>query len=165
MFYIKKATIKDVAEINRMACEVFPETYKDILSDEQMEFMMGCMYSTETLSKQIEEKGYIYFIAYFGKEPMGYVSIQPEGADLFHLHKIYVLPRYQKYNIGSKLFEKAVEVISEMHPQPCTMEMNINRSNASLAVQEHLAMKKPYLGDPHLANGVYMNDYIVAINV
>ena len=165
MFYIKKATIKDAAVICRMATEVFPETYKNILSDEQMEYMMGCMYSTETLSKQMEEKGCMYFIAYLGSEPMGYVCIQPDGEDLFHLQKIYVLPRYQKYNVGSKLFEKAVEVISEIHPQPCTMEMNVNRSNDSLALQEHLAMKKPYLGDPHLAGGLYMNDYIVAINV
>lgn len=42
------------------------------------------------------EEGHIYYIAYEECEPAGYVSIQPEGEDLYHLQKIYVIPYYQK---------------------------------------------------------------------
>lgn len=40
MFSIRKATFADCELINRMAKEVFPATYKEILSPEQLDYMM-----------------------------------------------------------------------------------------------------------------------------
>ena len=64
MFLIKKATTADIPLINKLAWNVFPETYKDILSHEQIEYMMDWMYSIENLHKQMEKEGHIYYIAY-----------------------------------------------------------------------------------------------------
>ena len=36
MFYIRKATTADIPLINNLAKQVFPETYKNILSQEQI---------------------------------------------------------------------------------------------------------------------------------
>ena len=163
MFYIKKATTSDIAEIGRMAYEVFPETYKDIMSKEQLSYMMSYMYSPETLKKQIDEKSHIYLIAYVDRTPAGYVSITPGGNDLFHLEKIYVLPQYQNTQVGHTLFERSIEIIREMHPGTCYIEMNANRSNSSLGFNDHLAMKTSYRGDHHVNDGYYMNDYILTI--
>ena len=44
MFKIRKATLEDIEMINRLAWIVFPHTYKEILSPEQMEYMMDWMY-------------------------------------------------------------------------------------------------------------------------
>lgn len=95
MFTIKKATTNDIQLINEMAQIVFPATYREILSKEQLDYMMDWMYSPKNLRKQMEEEGHIYYIAYKDGEAAGYVSIQPEGEHLFHLQKIYVLPRFQ----------------------------------------------------------------------
>ena len=92
MFTIKKATTNDIQLINEMAQIVFPATYREILSKEQLDYMMDWMYSPKNLRKQMEEEGHIYYIAYKDGEAAGYVSIQPEGEHLFHLQKIYVLP-------------------------------------------------------------------------
>lgn len=97
MFVIKQATTADIPLINKLAWNVFPETYKNILSHEQIEYMMDWMYSIENLHKQMEEEGHIYYIAYEECEAAGYVSIRQEDTDLFHLEKIYVIPYYQKY--------------------------------------------------------------------
>ena len=86
MFTIRKATTADIPVINKLAWEIFPETYKNILTKEQTEYMMEWMYSPENLHKQMEEEGHIYYIAYEECEPAGYVSIQQEGEHLFHLH-------------------------------------------------------------------------------
>ena len=40
MFTIRKATVADCELIHTMAKEVFPATYKDILSPEQLDYMM-----------------------------------------------------------------------------------------------------------------------------
>ena len=118
MFTIRKATSADCGLIHKLAWQIFPETYKEILSKEQLDYMMDWMYSPKNLRKQMEEEGHIYYIAYKDGEAAGYVSIQPEGEHLFHLQKIYVLTRFQGCRLGKALFEQAVKAIKEIHPGP-----------------------------------------------
>lgn len=103
--------------IHDMAQVVFRHTYREILSPEQMEYMMDWMYSPANLQKQLDE-GHVYYIAYRDGKPCGYVSVQPEGiADdgrlLFHLQKIYVLPSEQGHGLGRALFDRAVAHVRE----------------------------------------------------
>lgn len=66
MFTIRKATTEDIPLIHKMAQEVFPATYADILSPDQLDYMMEWMYSITNLHKQMEEEGHIYYIAFKG---------------------------------------------------------------------------------------------------
>ena len=86
---IRQATTDDIALIRRLAGEAFPATYRDILSAAQLAYMMEWMYSPESLLRQMTGEGHTYFLAYEGEDPVGYVSIRPEGADVYHLEKIY----------------------------------------------------------------------------
>ena len=165
MFTICKAMIADIQLINRMAQVVFPATYKEILTSKQLDYMMDWMYSPESLQKQIEEEGHIYYIAYRDDEPAGYLSIQQESENLFHLQKIYVLPHFQGYRLGQLLFEHAIKSIKDLHPTPCTMELNVNRDNKALRFYEKMGMKKVREGDFPIGNGYYMNDYIMGIEI
>ena len=54
MFTIRKATSADCELIHKLAWQIFPETYKEILSKEQTEYMMEWMYSLENIRKQME---------------------------------------------------------------------------------------------------------------
>ena len=117
MFTIRKATSADCGLIHKLAWQIFPETYKEILSKEQIEYMMEWMYSLESIRQQMEEEGHVYLIACEECEAAGYVSVQQQGKDLFHLQKIYVLPYYQGAHCGSFLFREAVKYIKEIHPE------------------------------------------------
>lgn len=110
-------------------------------------------------------EGHLYYIAYKEGEPVGYVSIQPEGEHTFHLQKIYVLPSCQGCHIGKRLFEKAIQVIKEIHPGPCQMRLNVNRNNKAVTFYERLGMKKVAQGDFPIGNGYYMNDYIMGLDI
>ncbi len=165
MFKIRKATLEDIEMINRLAWIVFPHTYKEILSPEQMEYMMDWMYSPENLHKQMTEDGHIYYLAFEGDEPAGYLSIQPEGEHTYHLQKIYVLPSFQGKKLGKLLFEQAIKAIKELHPEPCQMRLNVNRQNKALTFYEKMGMKKVDEGDFHIGNGYYMNDYIMGLDI
>ena len=165
MFKIRKATLEDIETINRLAWIVFPHTYKEILSPEQMEYMMDWMYSPENLHKQMTEDGHIYYLAFEGDEPAGYLSIQPEGEHTYHLQKIYVLPSFQGKKLGKLLFEQAIKAIKELHPEPCQMRLNVNRQNKALTFYEKMGMKKVDEGDFHIGNGYYMNDYIMGLDI
>lgn len=164
MITFRQAAPVDRPLIRTLADEAFRATYREILSPEQMAYMMEWMYSPESLTRQMEE-GQVYYIAYCGEEPCGYLSVERQGEALFHLQKIYVLPRFQGSGAGRALFEKAVAHIRSVHPGPCTMELNVNRGNRAVRFYEHLGMRCVREGDFPIGNGYYMNDYIMALEI
>lgn len=166
MLTIREATIDDIELIYEMASITFPLTYGKILSKEQLDYMMDWMYSPDNQRKQIQEEGHIYYLAYYDNTPAGYLSIQPEGEDLFHLQKLYVLPEFKGKKIGKQLWLKAVEEIKRLHPAPCSMHLNVNRGNKnSIEFYYHMGMYKVKEGDFHIGNGYYMNDFIMGYDI
>lgn len=165
MLSVRKANITDAGLINKLAAQVFPETYKEILTPEQLEYMFNWMYSPENIRKQMEDDGHIYFIVYKDQEPCGYYSIQQEQKDLFHLQKIYVLPGFQGSGIGKYLIEQAIQSIKQLHPGPCMMELNVNRHNKAVQFYKKMGLKVLREGDFHIGNGFYMNDYIMGMEI
>ena len=153
MFEIRKATLADIPLINQLAWIVFPHTYKDILSPEQIDYMMEWMYSPTNLKKQMTEDGHIYYLAFRGDEPAGYLSIQPEGEHIYHLQKIYVLPNYQGMKLGKMLFQQAIDGIKELHPAPCQIRLNVNRHNKAIDFYRNMGMYKMAEGDFHIGIG------------
>ena len=164
MLTIRKATKEDCMLINRLASQVWEATYGHILSKEQLDYMFEWMYAPHNLIQQMNN-GHVYFIGYKENEPLGYVSVEQQDKDLFHLQKIYVLPSFQGCHAGSFLFKEAVKYIKSIHPAPCTMELNVNRENKALHFYRHMGMKKVREGDFPIGNGYYMNDYIMGIEI
>ena len=170
VYEIIKAAEEDLQSVHDMAEVVFRHTYRDILSPEQMEYMMDWMYSLPNLIRQLED-GHEYFIALREGLPCGYVSVQPEGrADgqrvVYHLQKIYVMPSEQGRGLGRILFEHALKHISDKEDgTPVHVELNVNRNNPAVGFYEHLGMKRLRQGDFHIGNGYYMNDYIMGIDL
>jgi len=164
MFEIRKATKDDCPQIRQLAEQIFPATYKEIISQEQIDFMMDWMYSISNLNKQMDD-GHIYFLAYRETAPVGYVSVEQQDKDLFHLQKIYVLGSEQGTGCGKFLFTEAVKYIKTVHPAPCTMELNVNRENRAIRFYEHMGMHKARQGDFSIGNGYFMNDYIMSIEL
>ena len=78
MTNIRKATTEDIKLINELAWIAFPATYKDILTKEQIDYMMDWMYSPENLHKQMTEEGHIYYLAYVDKAT-GFISYKSKS--------------------------------------------------------------------------------------
>ena len=162
----RKAGLPDIPLIHRLAGIVFYDTYKDILSCEQLDYMYDMMYSSESLLRQMEEEHHIYFIAYHEGEPCGYVSIERQGDSLFHLQKIYVMPASQGKGAGRFLMERAFAYIKEiMKGRLCTVELNVNRENKARFFYEKLGYRIVRSGDFPIGGGFYMNDYVMAIEL
>lgn len=67
-YLIRRASQDDLLTIREMAQVVFRHTYRDILSDEQMEYMMDWMYSIRSLEAQLSQ-GHTYYIAFRDEKP------------------------------------------------------------------------------------------------
>ena len=169
MIEVKMVGEVDLRLIHDMAQVVFRQTYKDILSPEQMEFMMDMMYSMPNLHKQLND-GHHYYLAYDGGRPCGYVSVQYQEMDgetmVFHLHKIYVMPDCQGKGIGKILFNKVVEhVLNEKGDSPARVELNVNRYNKAVDFYLHLGMRVLLEEDFPIGNGFYKTDYIMGLDL
>lgn len=167
---ITKATEESLKTIHDMAQVVFRHTYREILSPEQMEYMMDMMYSMPNLQIQLQE-GHHYYIACSGQTPCGYVSVQYEGPDndgveVFHLHKIYVMPDAQGMGIGQKLFDTAINHVKNAVPgQRARIELNVNKYNKAVGFYKHLGMRVLLEEDFPIGNGFYKTDYIMGLDL
>lgn len=158
---IRIANTKDIPLIRQMAEQVFPKTYRHIITSEQCDYMMDMMYSEASLLKQMTKEGHVYQLLSVDGELAGYVSVQPIEADVYELQKIYVLPRFQGRHLGRTLFDAAVSFVKKQHPDPCRIFLHVNRYNKAKTFYEHLGMKISKQGDYDIGNGYFMNDYIM----
>jgi len=148
-----------------MAAVVFPETYGNIISREQIKFMMDMMYSEINLRHQMTTAGNIFFIC----DGKGYVSFRyvermEDGVDLFHLEKLYVMPEAQGKGLGRELFETVVKAAKASSVGGTRIELNVNRNNKAISFYKHLGMKIARQGDFPIGKGFFMNDYIMSID-
>ncbi len=129
---IREATRADIELLHTMADESFRNTYKDIISSEQMEFMMDMMYSIENLHMQFDE-GHIYYIMSNSEgEPVGYGSIEPHGNNTYHLQKLYLAPPHKGRGYGALLFGHLLREIKRLcSGEPCRVELNVNKYNVA----------------------------------
>ena len=167
---ITQATADDIPVIESMAGIAFRHTYRDILSTEQIEYMMDWMYSAASLEKQLLN-GHRFFIARYGNTTCGYMSIQKERVDestvtIYHLHKLYVMPAHQGKGIGESLFDHVCMYATEEKDTPkARIELNVNRFNKAIGFYLKKGMKIAHEGDFPIGSGYYMNDYIMSIEL
>ncbi len=164
MLEIKLAEKKDIPQIRELALIAFPETYKEILSKEQIEYMLDWMYSEENLNKQFDS-GHIYHIGEYDQKPCAYTSVEKQAPDLWHLQKIYILPQYQCKGIGKTMFEHAINFIKQTSPEAKRVELNVNRHNSAKIFYEKMGMTVATSGDFNIGNGYFMNDYIMELEI
>lgn len=126
---------------------------------------MKWMYSEDSLRQQMEN-GHMFFIPEEDGHPIGYLSVQTEGKDLYHLQKNYLRPTCQGIGYGKSLFYHAVDYVRSVHPSPCAMRLNVNRRSTTAAnFYKHMGIKKVDEGGGHIGNGFYMTDYIMEIRI
>lgn len=161
MVEIVLADKKDIPSIQEVANSTWFDTYMPILPDGQCEYMFEMMYSSSALRKQMDD-GHVFFLCKYNGAARGYVSIRPDGENLFHLEKLYVQPDCQGLGLGRLLIEKAFGYARDnSSSSPCYVELNVNRNNKSLQFYQHVGMIKDREGDFDIGNGYYMNDYIM----
>lgn len=166
MFIIRQASAKDIGLIRKLASNTWFSAYKDILSDDQAEYMFEMMYSEDSLKKQMSEEGHMFYIASFDGAPSGYVSVQKRGKSIFHIHKLYVLPEKQDKGIGKLLIEKVFDFArTESGGGACSIELNVNRHNKAVSFYKRMGMYISRQGDFDIGNGYFMNDYIMRIDL
>ena len=111
---VRTAGLDDINAIGYLAYQVWPPTYKDILTFEQLHYMLQHFYSPTALKEQMMSKHHVFLVAEMeDDEPVGFASYSQVDMGVFKLHKLYVLPAIQGRNIGKTLLEVVEEECRE----------------------------------------------------
>ncbi|MDR2286378.1 MAG: GNAT family N-acetyltransferase [Prevotellaceae bacterium] len=159
MITVRKASIDDIFLINGVASVVWPATYSNMMSKEQLDYMFNMMYSPDSIRAQMTEKKHNYFILFENAIPAGYIAVHIVENSILYLEKIYVLPSAQGKGFGVMLIDKAKEFAAEHSLK--SIRLNVNRDNKSRYFYEHLGFEIISQRDLHIGCGFYMNDYIM----
>lgn len=158
MFEIVPATIVDIPLIRELTYKVWPQTYRGILSDDQIDYMLDMMYSKESLEKQMSE-GAQFIIVYDNNEPVGFASYQRLTPDKYKLHKIYVLPNQQGKGTGRFIIGYVMKDIKEKGGQ--SLHLQVNRNNSAKQFYERLGFTVVEQIKLDIGEGYFMDDYIM----
>ncbi len=160
MILLKKANESDIPTIQEIAKTTWQPTYVPIIGQEQVDYMLTKVYSTGALQEQLS-LGHQFLIAKQGSRHVGFMSFSREEdeKDVYHLHKLYVLPEAHGEGIGKFLMNEVVNKVREAGGR--FLRLNVNRYNKARSFYEKAGFKIKETVDNPIGNGFYMNDYIM----
>lgn len=154
----------DAGLISRLGYKIFSETYEDILSEEQIEYMLEMMYSPYSIRRQMQNNN-TFYIVYNDGEPCGYIAIERISTNSFHLQKLYLRSDMHGKNIGREMMNTVYKHAQELSPDGATITLNVNRENPTLDFYKKMGWQIIDKGDFELGCGFFANDYIMEIKV
>ena len=157
---VKKAAIEDIPLIRELTYAIWPQTYSNLLSKEQVDYMLEMMYSPASLQKQMEN-GSTFIIVYDDKLPVGFAAYKPIDALTCKLDKIYILPSQQRKGMGKFIINYIVDEIKPKHAK--ALQLQVNRQNKAKYFYEKLGFIIIDTADFDIGNGFFMNDYVMEL--
>jgi len=153
-------TAEEIAEVARIASEIWREYYVSILTIEQIEYMVDKFQSVPAITDQIHNQGYEYYlIQRAGSSTVGYLSVRPQEGKLF-LSKFYILQEHRGQGYASQavaFLEKLCKERSLTH-----IWLTVNRHNASsIAVYEKKGFRMVREQVADIGNGYVMDDFVM----
>ncbi|MEO6682337.1 MAG: GNAT family N-acetyltransferase [Ginsengibacter sp.] len=165
MISIVHAGPEDIQTIQNLARKIWPATYAEILSSDQLEYMLRLIYSHKALTAQMIEADHVFYLAIKDEEPVGFISLAKNSDDptIFELNKIYVLPEMQGAGIGLTLLDFAKNAAIEKGGK--TLQLNVNRNNKAVHFYRKNGFDILREEDINIGKGYFMNDYVMSTEV
>ena len=86
---VRIANLSDAETISKLAHEIWPHTYRDIVSAAQIEFMLEKAYTVTAIETQMQE-GQVFFILDADAVAKGFASVSKEIEDTYKICIIVV---------------------------------------------------------------------------
>lgn len=152
---VNKSAIYELQEIGRLT---FAETFAVNNTAENMAKYLTEEFSLARLSEQIDNKDCVFFFARLGERVIGYLKLnfgesqtELKGTSAMEIERIYVLNEFHGKKVGQLLYQKAIDVASEMQMnyvwlgvwEENTRALNFYKKNGFVAFDQHIFM----LGD------------------
>ena len=152
---ITKEQIKVLADTANV---VWHDAFKEILTLEQIEYMIEKFQSFQALSQAIKDNGYKYYLIKTDNNVAGYTGLHEENGKMF-LSKLYILKEYRGEQISSKTFDFIENLAKGKNLKSVWLTVNRNNKHA-IAVYKHkgFILIREQVAD--IGNGFVMDDFV-----
>lgn len=155
-------TPSSLERVRKIASSIWPETFREILSREQIAYMMEMMYAPSVMEKELEN-GYDFTLLLTPEgEDGGYMVTGPAPGEpgAFMLHKLYLLSRHHGKGWGSAMLEQVEKMGRERGYKKLTLHVNRKNFRAYNCYCRNGFTVEKELCTP-IGKGFVMDDYIM----
>jgi ribosomal protein S18 acetylase RimI-like enzyme len=146
----------DLKEIEHLAKEIWNEYYPEIISRQQIRYMLKKMYSLQVMRNEIKNNIRFYII-YSKTNAVGYFSISEKGNNENFLHKFYIRSNTRSKGLGTAVFRKILKIFN-----PEYIELTVNRQNfKAINFYFKIGFQIEKVEDFDIGNGFFMNDFVM----
>lgn len=117
---IKKVTIKDIAQLQKIGRQTFHETFSAGNTEANMTKYLDEGFSIEKLRDELSDKNAEFYFATLGDNVIGYLKLnfgqsQTELQDdkALEIERIYVLKDFHGKNVGQLLCDQAIQIAGQ----------------------------------------------------
>lgn len=155
---LKKANTEEIDLIHQLAVSIWNDHYPEIIGQEQVDYMLGKMYSFETLRSQISEASQHFYIILSEKNPIGFIAVEPRPNQKLFIQKFYILSNIQNKGSGTRAFEQLLLT----YPETEEIRLQVNRQNfKAINFYFKLGFTIEKVADFDIGDGYFMNDFIM----
>ena len=148
--------------VKQLAYAIWPSAYAEILSQEQLTYMLDRFYNLEALLNQAESGQQFYLAQNNQQEYVGFVAYEINcEPNKTKIHKIYVLPQTQGSGVGKELFQFVKEKAEEIHQK--AIFLNVNKYNKAQYFYTKLGFEIIKEEVIDIGNDYVMDDYVMEV--
>ncbi|WP_395045295.1 GNAT family N-acetyltransferase [Flavobacterium sp.] len=172
---ISVATNNQLPIIRDLAFKIWPVAYDEILSNEQLNYMLDLIYSIESLEKQVE-KSHVFLLVKENNNYIGFASYELNykekneipvekklNLNKTKIQKLYVLPEIQRKGIGKHLINyiKQIAIANDNS----VLILNVNRFNKAkdFYIKQGFTIVSKVKID--IGNNYIMDDYVMELTL
>ena len=151
----------ELQAVRDIANSVWPPTFREILSTEQIVYMMKMMYAPEVMVRELDEGIYFEVLSLDG-EDAGFISYgryEPQP-DTVKLHKCYLLEKFQGQGHGSAMLRHAALAARQMGARFLRLNVNKHNEKAIRAYQRNGFVTVESVKND-IGNGFFMDDFVM----
>jgi len=150
----------EAGEISRMAHEIWPVVYREMISKEQTGFMLDWMYRPDRILSEIESGVRYFWIQPDGRR-LGFTSFGPVlKGEVCQLHKLYIHPSFHRKGFGIsslRAIEKRLTACGAT-----ALELRVNRRNqAAIALYRKAKFQLLREDIKEIGGDFVMDDFIL----
>lgn len=117
---IRKVTLKDIDQLQRIGRLTFQETFSASNSEENMKNYLEEGFSEEKLTAELKDENSEFYFATLDDEVIGYLKLnfgesQTELKDnkALEIERIYVSKEFQGKSVGQLLYDQAIQIAKQ----------------------------------------------------
>jgi RimJ/RimL family protein N-acetyltransferase len=158
---LRKAGESDAPMIAAMAQRIWHEHYIPIVGEAQVAFMLSKSYQPEALCAQMAE-GQEFWLPETTNDVLGYLSISPQQAGCYFLHKYYIDNGKRGLGLGKVILERLLS----RYPDLLELRLTVNRQNfKSINFYFRVGFTIETCLDIPIGNGYEMNDFQMVLKL